>query len=311
MDRLPSLIDPAELRALSCRSNAVGLLWLAAHLALIGACGAAVVLLREHGHPWAAVPGMAALGVALVALFTPLHETTHRTPFRSLWLNRAVGWATGLVLVLPPAGFRLFHLAHHRHTQDPLRDPEIAGAAPLTRAGYLWRLTGLPYWRAQVALVCRTAAGRVDEPWVPAVARAEVVFESRAFLAVYAVVAAAALAGRSLWPVWLYVVPVLLGQPVLRAVLMAEHGGLPRVADRLANTRTTLLGRTLAGHAFSALFWHANLHAEHHLAPGVPFHALPRLHRRLRPHLAAVATNYRAAHTVIRSAAFAGNLASK
>jgi fatty acid desaturase len=25
-------------------------------------------------------------------------------------------------------------------------------------------------------------------------------------------------------------------------------------------------------------------HAEHHAAPGVPFHALPRLHKRLAPH---------------------------
>lgn len=117
------------------------------------------------------------------------------------------------------------------------------------------------------------------------------------FLAVYALVAIAAALTRSAWPLWLYVVPVLFGQPVLRMVLMAEHGGLPRVPDRLANTRTTL-----TGHLFSALFWHANLHAEHHLAPGVPFHALPRLHRRLRARLGAVSDGYAHAHDEIRAA---------
>lgn len=293
---LSSLIDPADLRHLSRRSNTIGLLWLAAHLTLIAACGAVVVVLRPH-HPWASVPAMAALGIALIALFTPLHETTHRTPFRSLRLNHAVGWLTGLVLVLPPAGFRLFHLAHHRHTQDPLLDPEIAGAAPPTRGRYLWLLTGLPYWRCQIALLFRTAAGRVTEPWIPAANRPEIVLQSRIFLAAYGAVALLAVLTRSAWPVWLYVVPVLFGQPVLRMVLMAEHGSLPRVPDRLVNTRTTLTGRL-----FSALFWHANLHAEHHLAPGVPFHALPRLHHRLRSRLGAVSDGYRAAHADIRAA---------
>ncbi len=136
----------------------------------------------------------------------------------------------------------------------------------------------------------------MTQPWIPVASRSAIVLESRVFLAAYALVALVAVLTRSMWPVWLYVVPVLFGQPVLRMVLMAEHGGLPRVADRLANTRTTLTG-TL----FSALFWRANLHAEHHLAPGVPFHALPRLHRRLRSHLGAVSDGYRAAHRDVRA----------
>lgn len=293
---LSALVDPHELKAMSHRSDIAGLTHLTAHVGLIAICAALVVRLRHAGLVWWSVPAMALLGVTLVALFTPLHETTHRTPFRSLWLNRAVGWVTGLVLVLPPEGFRLFHLAHHRHTQDPHRDPELIGAAPMTRAGYVWRLTGLPYWRSQIGLLLRTASGRVREPWVPAADRWHLVVEARLFLAAYLGVAVAAVAGHSAWPVWLYVVPVLLGQPVLRVVLMAEHGGLPQIADRLVNTRTTRAGRQLA-----ALFWNANYHAEHHLAPGVPFHALPRLHARIRGRFGVQADGYAAAHADIRT----------
>ena len=213
---LSALVDPADLRALSRRSDRIGLARLAAHAALILACAALVVWLRDAGRVWWSLPAMVPLGIALVALFTPLHETTHRTPFRSLWLNRAVGWVAGLVLVLPPEGFRLFHLAHHRHTQDPLRDPELIGAAPVTRAGYLWRLTGLPYWRSQIALVLRVASGRADAPWVPQSSRAHLVAEARTFLAIYLGVAAVALATRSAWPVWLYLVPVRLGHAPTR-----------------------------------------------------------------------------------------------
>ena len=45
---------------------------------------------------------------------------------------RAVARACGLLLVLPADYFRAFHLRHHRFTQDPARDPELA-PPPLTR----------------------------------------------------------------------------------------------------------------------------------------------------------------------------------
>ena len=287
-------VEARDLKALSARSNRRGMLHLVGHLTVIGCAMALVLAARGH---WTVWPAMAVLGVLEVALFTPLHESTHRTPFRSLWLNRAVGWLAGFVLILPPEGFRLFHMAHHRHTQDRERDPELIGAKPLTRRRYLWLLTGLPYWMSQIRGLVETAAGRVDLPWITAASRGVVVREARIYLATYLSLMALMLAFHSALPVMLWMVPVLLGQPVLRAVLMAEHGGCPENDDRMANTRTTLAGR-----AFGLLFWNANLHIEHHYAPGVPFHALPRLHELLRPHLRSFDISYPAAHRAILEA---------
>lgn len=285
-------VPAGVLKELSARSDARGLAHLGGHLAAIGGAMALVLAARGTGWLW---PAMALLGVLEVALFAPLHETTHRTPFRSPRLNRAAGWLCGFVLLLPPEGFRLFHLAHHRHTQDPARDPELIGARPLTRARYLLVLTGLPYWAAQARLLVRTASGDATAPWIPAASRPAVIREARVYLALYAALAALTVAAWSPLPLILLVVPALLGQPALRAVLLAEHAGCPLVPDRLANTRTTLAGR-LVGLAF----WNANYHAEHHLAPGVPFHALPRLHLKLRDRLAVIEPDYRAAHRSIR-----------
>lgn len=293
MSRLSDLVPHGALRSLSRRSDVAGLARLVPHLLLIAALGAAVVAARGGWMVW---PAMLALGIAEMALFTPLHETTHRTPFRTPWLNRAVGWIAGFVLVLPPEWFRLFHLAHHRFTQDPAHDPEIAGAAPLTWRGYAWRLTGLPYWIGEWRTVAANAFGRADAPFIPADRRAAVVAEARVYLGLYAAVAAGSAALRTEWVFWLWVVPALLGQPFLRAFLMAEHGGLPRIDDGLRNTRTTLAGRAVAW-----LFWNANYHAEHHLAPGVPFHGLPRLHALMEPRLRAVSPSYVAAHAEIRA----------
>lgn len=287
-------IDLAELKALSSRSDRRGLLQLALHLGALLLAVALVLALRES---WAVWPAMALLGLFEIALFTPLHESTHRTPFRSLWLNRAVGWLAGFVLILPPEGFRLFHMAHHRHTQDPARDPELIGAKPLTRGRYLWLLTGIPYWLGQVSGLIATARGRAAAPWLPPASRPAVIREARCYLAAYLLVALLGLAFRSAIPLLLWVIPVLIAQPVLRAVLMAEHKGCPETHDRMANTRTTLAGR-----AFGLLFWNAHLHIEHHFAPGVPFHALPKLHGMLRPHLKSVAASYPAAHRRIRGA---------
>jgi fatty acid desaturase len=277
-----------DLKALCQRSDRRGLAHIAGHLAAIAVAMALVMALRGSWRIW---PAMAMLGVLEVALFTPLHESTHRTPFRSLWLNRLVGCLAGFVLILPPEGFRLFHMAHHRHTQDPERDPELIGVPPLTRGRYLWLLTGLPYWMSQIRGLVETAAGRAAAPWIPAALRPAVVRESRIYLAVYLALIGLAVSLRSPLPVILWLIPVVLGQPVLRAVLMAEHKGCPETDDRMANTRTTLAGR-----AFGLLFWNANLHIEHHTAPGVPFHALPRLHDLLRPHLKSLDSSYPAAH---------------
>lgn len=275
------------LRALAARRDAPGLRRLAAHVALLGATGAGV--LAAEG-VWL-MPAMLAHGAVLSFLFCPLHEAVHETAFRRRWLSRSVARAIGVLLLLPARWFRLYHLAHHRFTQDPDRDPELAGAVPLGLGGYLLRVSGLPYWRDAVAGLLRHAAGAVDARFVPPRERPAIVREARAHVAVYAAVAAASIAAGSPLALLLWVGPALLGQPALRLVLLAEHTGCPRVARMLENTRTTL---TAAPVRF--LTWNMSFHAEHHAHPGVPFHALPRLHARLAGGHGVLCRGYRRFH---------------
>ena len=102
---------------------------------------------------------------------------------------------------------------------------------------------------------------------------------------------AAAAASLFLTPLllWVWLLPVLLGQPVLRLYLLAEHGRCPFVADMLQNTRTTFTNRLVR-----FLAWNMPFHAEHHAFPAVPFHRLPALHAELAPHLKSVSPGYRA-----------------
>jgi fatty acid desaturase len=81
--------------------------------------------------------------------------------------------------------------------------------------------------------------------------------------------------------------PLAIGQPILRFVLLAEHGGCSFEQDGLKNTRTTL---TLA--PLRWLMWNMSYHVEHHLYPSIPFHALARAHGWLGPWAEQLADGY-------------------
>ena len=266
----PGCLSNDALAALTERSNRKGLAHLTLHLLAIAATGA--LYAGAFGSAWM-LPAAWLYGTCLVFLFAPLHETVHYTAFRSRRLNRAVSVACGWVLLLPPRRFRAFHLEHHRWTQDPERDPELAVPPPRTWGEYLWRISGLPYWGSQVRTLLGHAAGRVAEPYVARSERGSIVREARLYLASYAILAALSVAAGNAAMLWFWILPAVLGQPMLRLYLLAEHTGCPMVPDMLENSRTV---HTTAAVRFLA--WNMPYHAEHHAHAAIPFHALPRAH---------------------------------
>ena len=259
--------EHAALKALSRRSDARGLLQLGSHLLLLG--GTAVLLVLARSGPWL-LPALLAQGIAIVFLFCATHEAIHRTAFRTRTLNDAVAWVCGLAILLPPAFFRAFHLAHHRHTQDPAKDPELAEPGPKSLGAYLWHLTGLAYWRGQVmALLCH-AGSWVEAAFITRQEKAKVIREARAFLGLYVGVALLSIWSGSTLALTFWVVPALLGQPFLRAYLLAEHHGCPESRDMMLNSRTTE-----SNAALRRLAWNMPFHGAHHAYPALPFFALP------------------------------------
>ena len=268
--------------ALAARSDAAGLWHLAGHLGALAVTGVWIGL----GLPfWPLV--LPVHGIILTFLFTLEHEATHQTPFASVWVNEVVGRLCGVVLLLPFEWFRYFHLAHHRWTNIAGRDPELEGLKPETWRAWVWHVSGLPYWAAQVRLLGQLCAGRGMAQFVPAGARGRVVAEARGMALIYLCVAV------SLWwspvLVWVWLVPALLGQPVLRLYLLAEHGDCPQLSDMFQNTRTTF---TTALVRFLA--WNMPYHVEHHVMPQVPFHQLPALHGLMKDELRVTAEGYAA-----------------
>ncbi len=290
--QLGRLVDRAEVRVLSRPRNGPGLVLLAAHLAALGLGGAWVWAARGT---WWVVPALVVHGAVVAHLFALLHEASHGTAFRSRWLCSAAAHGAGFALGLPAGYFRLEHLAHHQATQDPERDPELI-AVPASRRAYATFVAGLPYWWWATQTFATHVAGRTlgfEHRFLAPRARPAVVREARAYLAGYIVVVGVAAATGALGAVvWLWLLPRLVGEPWMRVARLSEHAGRPLTSDITENTRS------LAGvpRPLRLLAWNMPYHAEHHAAPGVPFHALPRLHARLAPHLQGRAEGgYRAA----------------
>jgi fatty acid desaturase len=290
-------LDRDSLAAFNARGDAPGLVRLAGHVGALLLTG--FLLYRALGSLWV-VPATLLYGAVLVFLFAPLHETIHRTAFKSRWLNDMVGWLCGAVLVLPPEYFRAFHFAHHRWTQDPAQDPELATPKPASLGAWLLHVSGLLYWRAQISGLVRHARGRTPEPFLAGRAGLRIVQEAQLLLCTYAAIGGLSVITGSTLALTYWVIPVLVGQPLLRLYLLAEHTGCPLVPDMLANTRTTLTNGIVRFFA-----WNMPYHTEHHAFPSVPFHRLPALHRELRADLKVVASGYIAVSREIARAAIA------
>jgi fatty acid desaturase len=186
-------------------------------------------------------------GYILSFLFMPLHECVHMTAFHSREANHLVGLATGLATFRPPIHYKCYHFAHHRHTGNPEKDPELSDTLldPDIKSisGYLLYLSSIPFWLSRPWTIIRHSRGLVDPKSEPYLRLNGVVTEARIFLVVYFLLFAVSLFTRSTFLLFYWLIPTVIGQPFLRYYLIAEHTGCALGPNMIANTRTT---KTLA-----------------------------------------------------------------
>ncbi len=280
---LRARIDPAELKALQERSDAKGLTRAAGHLALIIGGGIAVGLTWGT---WWALPAVLFYGFTLVTMFAAMHESVHRTAFKSSALNDGMAWLSGILSFYNGTFYRFYHGWHHRFTQIPGKDPELADNKPESFLGYVVEISGITWWYGKLLTYAKLATGRLgDYPFVPEKSRAEVTRAVRIHLAVYAAAIGVSVIAGQPWFLIYWLIPVAVAQPLLRMIVLSEHTGCTEDSNPLTNTRTTYTIPLV-----HYLMWEMPFHAEHHHYPALPFHALGKLHARIKPQLATVAT---------------------
>jgi len=215
------------------------------------------VALGSLGAGW--IPWTAALPLATLAAyvsFTPMHDAAHQAVGRARWLNELVGRWAGLPLLAPFPAFRFMHLAHHKHANEPDRDPDHwSGRGPWPLLPLRWLTQDLHYY------------GRF--------ARERRRFSRTAQAEVVGGVRAQALTVAAL---------VALDQTSLALVLLASArlatGLLAWAFDYLPHRPHQVLARDdrfrathiIRGRAWTIPLCAQNYHLVHHLYPAVPFY---------------------------------------
>ena len=281
----PKILAAQKLKTLNTRSNFKGIVQLAVHLSITGLSGYIWIAMD---HWWLKFPALIVYGFSLAAMFAIVHEACHRTAFANNRLNDLVAWGAGVLSGYNSTFYRRYHKWHHRYTQIAAKDPELASPKPSSLRQYLIEIIGINWWLGKIKTHLQIATGNLENhPYIAENAAQEVINSTRLQLAVYSIAIAISLAFTQPWFITYWLLPLAVGQPILRLILLAEHTGCSLDNNPLSNTRTTLTWLPLR-----LLMWNMPFHAEHHLYPSIPFHALPQAHQELQEHLAVCDSGY-------------------
>jgi len=223
---------------------------------------------------WIAFP-IACTNMAL--FYLPSHEAQHdifaRPGTKWRWLNETVGTLSAAPLVIPYRMLRLTHLEHHKHTNDPLRDPDYA-----THADTAWGAI----WASIRAKAPRGAQTDTYERVCRAQEREDILIEAALYqLGFYSFLFATAWTGHAIEAALLWWLPRHIGLTYIHFYLSwAPHNpNLPK--GRYKDTRAF---RSWLGN-LSSLGMQA--HIVHHLHPRIPLFRTPRAYREMKPILEA------------------------
>ncbi|AZV77418.1 fatty acid desaturase [Parasedimentitalea marina] len=213
----------------------------------------------------------------LIAFHSSLtHEALHGHPFRLRWLNEAL-MAPQLNMAIPYNRFRDTHLAHHRdeNLTDPYDDPESNFLDPA-------RWQKMSVWKRRLYRVNNTLLGRILlGPLIGqigflagdlrAAARGDRAVIWGWILHLPGLALVLWVVSLTAMPLWAYAITAYLGLGLVKIRTFLEH----RAHDQICARTAVVEDRGL----LAFLFLNNNLHVVHHMHPGVPWHALPRLYR--------------------------------
>lgn len=291
------ILSAQELNVLNAKSDLKGAVQLFGHLAVMSISGYlwGTNMGNLSDRWYIALPALVLYGFSFAIMFAPLHEASHRTVFTNNQANDVLCWFAGLLSFYNSTFYRLYHKWHHRYTQILDKDPELSDRKPTNLGEYIIEISGITWWIGKFKRHFLTVIGNLENcPFIPEGSRAEVIRSNRLQLLVYAVAIAISVYFQQPWFITYWLLPLAVGQPFLRFLLLAEHTDRPNTDNMLTNTRTTL---TIAPLRF--LIWNISYHAEHHLYASIPFHQLGAAHAKLSSHFECVENGYIKVHRQI------------
>lgn len=266
-------LDKKILKQIAARSDRPGLMYLFTWLGSLCVTGSFVLLTVGTHWMW---PAMFIHGVFLsVPTYSMSHETAHGTAFRTRWLNELVLWCSSLIYMEEPLHRRYTHTSHHTFTWWEGKDAQFPWDTPMGIKGWITEITGigllrfhlLTFWHLATKNYSESVRQCTPEPEFPKMTR-----NARTMVFIYFLIGLAPIFGVW-WPIWLIVLPRVLGTPVMLLFTLIQHVELqensPSILESTRSFRTNWFAKFL--------YMNMNNHVEHHLYPNVPFFSLPDL----------------------------------
>jgi MocE subfamily Rieske [2Fe-2S] domain protein len=234
------------------------------------------------------IPAFFAYGTVYCFLNHIMHETHHRTPFKSTWLNNLVHWICGFCHGAEPIFDRWGHTQHHTYTYFYDVDPEVVTKRPAN----LWVLLGsyfgigiikpIPIIKHALGIKTKQAIEYAPESeWN------KMVWSARCWLLGYGLIIASCFVFHTILPLVFTLFARFYGAFIPTALNNTQHVGLAaNVYDHRLCTRNVKVNPVL-----SFFYMNMQYHIEHHMFPGVPFHALSKLHEKVKSQLPRVYTS--------------------
>lgn len=201
--------------------------------------------------------------------FTPQHEAVHGSISKKYpVVNGFVGRLAGVPLFSPFHAFKRLHLAHHKHTNEPEKDPDFwSGKGPWFMLPIRWLTQDFYYSYISLTSVKETSKSRKTE----VLGTLGVFYGTALWMGV---------TGHLEGVIWAWIVPSRLASAIL--ALMFDY--LPhRPHHTTAATDPFRAARNTQGPGPTVFFLAQNYHLVHHIFPTVPFYRyvrIWRLHRR-------------------------------
>lgn len=237
--RRPAIAWPTLLLA-GC---ALGTWALVFGLSLAGLCPPAVAL--------------ALASIAAFVSFTPAHEAVHEATGKHRWLNACVGRLSAVPLFGPYVALRVVHLAHHRHVNEPGKDPDLySGRGPRWLLPFRWATQEFYYYGW---LLLHAEQMRRKEKLE--------LLGNVLFLVGGGLLLVATGHGETLF--WAWWLPARIAIALLACTFdwLPHH---PHVVTQAVNRYQTT--RVITGPGLTFLLLSQNYHFVHHLLPAVPFY---------------------------------------
>ena len=221
---------------------------------------------------WLAVPIVAVL---TYASYTVAHESVHGSisgNHASLrWLNKALGYMAAWILMIPLTAHRHEHMAHHRHANDPVHDPDF----PVAKMQHSLPAAA----RAALEITVGQFSHYFQHRWKKAPPKQNLVMCLEVAVAMIPRIAVLA-AGYWVEGLALFVMAWLIGVVVLlylfAYIVHRPHEQMGRYID----TSTILLPGPM-GKLLTWLWLFQNYHSIHHLFPRVPFYHYAKLYKEI------------------------------